>query len=65
MSCVKISTAGGKSFDELTAMLDWVKTYCPSYVTNDGSFDSQGQVVYEFYFGNDADATAFSLKWVC
>lgn len=65
MNCVKIPTTGGKSFSELIEMLDWAKTHCPSYITNDGSINSQGQLVYEFYFSNDADATAFGLKWIC
>lgn len=43
-------------------ILDWAKKFCPSYVTNAGIRHNDGWY-YVFYFGNEAEASLFRLKF--
>ena len=43
--------------------LEWAKKFCPSYITND-AVQKNGDYYYRFYFGNQRDLIAFTLKWL-
>jgi len=46
--------------------LKWAKEYCPSYITNTASpvgFGDKLQYVVHYYFSNERDVVAFSLRW--
>lgn len=46
-------------------ILRWAKEYCPSYITNCGTYGEYDTAIrYQFYFGSDKDALAFTLKWL-
>lgn len=40
----------------------WAKRYCPSYITNAVTF-SHDIMRIDYYFSDEKDALAFSLKW--
>lgn len=60
-------------YDPAWAPLVWAKEHCPSYITNKASnttrlkrvsssgWVSDSSIVY--YFGNERDATIFTLRW--
>lgn len=54
----KWATDGYSGFEPL----HWVKTHCPSYITND-VVQIQAQYFYRFYFGKEQDQIMFTLRW--
>ena len=59
-------------YDPTWAALAWAKEHCPSYITNKasnttrlkpvvGGWVNDSGIVY--YFGDERDATIFTLKW--
>ena len=60
-------------YDPTWAPLAWAKEHCPSYITNKASnttrlkrvsssgWVNDSSIVY--YFGDERDATIFTLKW--
>jgi hypothetical protein len=51
-----------KPFLETEEMLVWAKVHCPSYITNDVE-DREDDWYYRFYFGQEKDYVAFSLRY--
>jgi hypothetical protein len=53
-------------YDSSWDALEWAKTHCASYITNqyhrnpDNSSDVLG---IDYFFGSEADATFFALRW--
>ena len=58
--------------DHALEMLNWVKTHCLSYISNDSEpvvnngkyWPAPMEYVRIFYFSDPADATLFRLKWL-
>lgn len=53
-------------YDPVWAPLEWAKEYCPSYITNDAhmiGYNSYNNTYIDYFFGNEADAVLFALKW--
>lgn len=45
--------------------LAWAKLHTPSYITNVGEWDSDlDEAVYYFFFSEERDVTAFTLRWL-
>ena len=53
----------GNYLDTLLAMLNWAKEYCISYRTNN-YYRMTDNNYYCFYFGEESDATFFTLRWL-
>ena len=53
-------------YDPWWEPLEWAKTNCPSYITNnvhqDGYY-TYDRAKIDYYFGDEKDATFFALKW--
>lgn len=46
------------------AALEFAKSNCPSYITNDGIIDPlTSKPVYKFYFSDEKDTLIFMLGW--
>lgn len=44
--------------------LTWAKKHCPSYITNNSHVEpTTFQFVVVYFFSDEKDATAFTLKW--
>lgn len=51
--------------DCVNEALTWAREHTPSYMTNLGHWnDVQNTVIYTFYFSEERDITAFSLRWL-
>jgi hypothetical protein len=48
---------------EALVALKWAREHCPSYVTNTGYDNHEGQLVYSFYFYDEKDSLHFMLRW--
>jgi len=44
--------------------LEWAKDNCPSYITNSGKRDEDGNYFIVYHFGSEQDATLFALRWL-
>jgi UDP-N-acetylmuramyl tripeptide synthase len=52
----------GKPFREIEEMLDWAKSHCASYITNNA--EKRGEDwYYRFHFGEEKDYIIFKLRW--
>lgn len=61
-------------YDPDWAAVDWAKEHCPSYITNDAHIprteslprprNKVGELVINYYFGSEEDATLFALRWL-
>jgi hypothetical protein len=55
------------SYDPLWRAVDWAREHCPSYITNLHSKKAGGLVPdldhIDYFFGNEADAIMFILRW--
>ena len=54
-------------YDPTWKALEWAKSNCKSYITNDGvidQFPNNGFTRIEYFFANEKDATMFRLRWV-
>lgn len=50
----------------LDAALDWAKTHCPSYITNDyhmSGYNLYDHSLIDFYFADTKDQVLFMLIW--
>lgn len=45
-------------------VLAWAKEHCPSYITNTGFENGDGETFYTFYFDNPKDSLTFTLRWL-
>jgi hypothetical protein len=46
--------------------LEWAKTYCPSYITNDmhcDGYNTYDNTKIDYFFANEKDAMWFVLRW--
>ncbi|CAB5215007.1 hypothetical protein UFOVP190_356 [uncultured Caudovirales phage] len=53
-------------YDPLWTALEWAKKHCPNYITNDAhmiGYNSYDNTYTDYFFGNEAEATMFRLKW--
>lgn len=53
-------------YDPLWTPLEWVKTHCPSYVTNDlhcDGYNTYDPTQVDYFFSNERDAMWFALRW--
>lgn len=55
-------------YDPTWTALEWAKENCPSYITNANHFSAvtgwYDSNKIDYFFGNDAEATAFMLRWI-
>lgn len=55
-------------YDPVWRALDWAKTHCPSYITNDVhnnehySFDNP-DIKIDYFFYDEQDMLMFALRW--
>ena len=54
-------------YDPIWRPLEWAKTHCPSYITNQaagrGHNDTWPNYHVKYYFGSERDALLFKLRW--